>query len=107
MADWTCVNHLAWFESDCWLSDSYICFGDLKYEAQHSIQDWKMRPKNSKQIILKCWDAEPWYAAKAHEHSLWSMIKNVSISKADDYWDKSAMGLWNRDDRKFELLSPP
>ena len=69
MADWTCVNHLAWFESDCWLSDSYICFGDLKYEAQHSIQDWKMRPKNSKQIILKCWDAEPWYAEKAHEHS--------------------------------------
>ena len=46
-----------------------MCFGDLKYEAQHSIQDWKMRPKNSKQIILKCWDAEPWYAAKAHEHS--------------------------------------
>ena len=28
-----------------------------------------MRPKNSKQIILKCWDAEPWYAEKAHEHS--------------------------------------
>ena len=46
-----------------------MCFGDLKYEAQHSIQDWKMRPKNSKQIILKCWDAEPWYAEKAHEHS--------------------------------------
>ena len=57
-----------------------MCFGDLKYEAQHSIQDWKMRPKNSKQIILKCWDAEPWYAEKAHEHSL-------KLLKRDPYCD--------------------